>query len=129
MTKVANSFRFSDGFAVPTYKRIILLAHASHRECAIFPGSLLAIANIYPENLLLAMLPTIYLSIRELALPKILKARKESKCSILRELNLPQLNTEALHLYELIHWATEKVTEPPMTMKYDDRNYRYDFFG
>ncbi|CAH0550273.1 unnamed protein product [Brassicogethes aeneus] len=67
-----------------------------------------SIANIYPENLLLTMLPKIYLSIRELALPKILKARKESKCSRLRELKLPQLNTEALHFYELIHWATEK---------------------
>ncbi|CAH0559372.1 unnamed protein product [Brassicogethes aeneus] len=75
------------------------------------------------------MLPTRYLSIRELVFRKILKARKESKCSRLRELKLPQLHTEALHFYELIHWATEKITEPPMTMKYDDRNYRNDFFG
>lgn len=74
----------------------------------------------HPENLLLAMLQDDASYIRELALRRVLKARKETKGKKVREFRLPELRADASTYYDLIDWKQEKITEPPMTMKYSD---------
>lgn len=75
---------------------------------------------IHPENLLLAMLQDDVQHVRELALRRVLKARTESKGKEVREFQLPELKTDATNYYDLIEWSKEKITEPPVTMKYSD---------
>ncbi|CAG9794368.1 unnamed protein product [Diatraea saccharalis] len=75
---------------------------------------------IHPENLLLAMLQDDIQQVREMALRRILKARKEPKGKKVREFQLPELKIDAKNYYDLIEWAKEKITEPPITMKYND---------
>lgn len=74
----------------------------------------------HPENVLLAMLQDSAPHIRELALRRVLKARKESTGQKVREFCLPKLREDAPNYYGLIDWASEKITEPPITMKYSD---------
>lgn len=74
----------------------------------------------HPENILLTMLQDEAAHIRELALRRILKAKKELKGKKVREFHLPQLRVEACNYYDLIDWASEKVTEPPLLMKYSE---------
>ncbi|ESN93198.1 hypothetical protein HELRODRAFT_181119 [Helobdella robusta] len=69
------------------------------------------------EYILLAILQDDAEHIRELALQRILKAKKEKK---VREFKLPELKIDASSYYVLIDWAVEKITEPPLTMKYSD---------
>lgn len=75
---------------------------------------------MHPENLLLAMLQDENQQIRELALRRVLKARKDTKGKKVREFQLPELKIDAENYYDLIEWAKEKITEPPVTMKYSD---------
>ncbi|ESO03324.1 hypothetical protein HELRODRAFT_173610 [Helobdella robusta] len=72
------------------------------------------------ENILLAMLQDDAKHIRELALRKILKARKKSKKTKVREFKLPELKIDASSYHDSIDWAIEKITEPPLTMKYSE---------
>ncbi|GBP46966.1 hypothetical protein EVAR_30998_1 [Eumeta japonica] len=74
----------------------------------------------HPENILLAMLQDDESHIRELGLRRVLKARKEFKGKKVREFQLPNLKIDASNYYDLIDWSNEKITEPPMTMKYSD---------
>lgn len=74
----------------------------------------------HPENILLAMLQDDESHVRELAIQRILKARKEFKGKKVREFQLPELRVDAPSYYDLIDWAKERITEPPMTMKYSD---------
>lgn len=63
------------------------------------------------------------LKIRELALRRVLEARKENVCvksKKVREFRLPQLQVNAANYYELINWSNVRITEPPMTMKYSN---------
>ncbi|KAL4708145.1 hypothetical protein ACJJTC_009924 [Scirpophaga incertulas] len=71
-------------------------------------------------NLLLAMLQDDASHIRELALRRVLKARKETKAKKVRKFRLPELRADASTYYDLIDWKQKKITEPPMTMKYSD---------
>lgn len=75
---------------------------------------------VHPENLLLAMLQDDQSHIRELALRRLIKARQLRNGNEVREFQLPKLQIDASNYYELIDWSKEKVTEPPMTMKYSD---------
>lgn len=66
----------------------------------------------HPENLLLAMLSDSEKHIRELALRRILKARREQSQD-LRLFHVPELNMNAEVYYDLINWQ-QQVTEPPI---------------
>lgn len=74
----------------------------------------------HSENILLAMLQDEKQHIKELALRRILKARKTTKGKKVREFVVPELNFEANYYYDLIDWTTEKIFEPPFTSKYSD---------
>lgn len=74
-------------------------------------------ANAYfahPENVLLAMLTDSRDHIRELAVRRILKARKEN-CSGIRYFKVPKLNFQATDYIDLINWTETTITEPPLT--------------
>lgn len=74
----------------------------------------------HPENILLAMLQDDASQIRELALRRVLDARKGTPTEKVREFCIPELQVNATNYYDLIDWVNVKVTEPPMTMKYTD---------
>ncbi|XP_031339102.1 uncharacterized protein LOC116167737 isoform X2 [Photinus pyralis] len=74
----------------------------------------------HSENVLLAMLQDERGHIQELALRRIMKARKTNKGKKVREFITPKLNFEANEYYDLIDWTTEKIYEPPITQKYTD---------
>ncbi|CAG9826869.1 unnamed protein product [Diabrotica balteata] len=68
---------------------------------------------IHPENLLLCMLTDNRQWVRELALRRIIKARKEKKVGI-RQFKIPEINFNAAEYFELINWSECEVTAPPM---------------
>lgn len=74
----------------------------------------------HPENMLLAMLQDDASEIRELALQRVLEVRKGTITDKVREFCLPDLQVNATNYYDMIDWVNEKVTEPPMIMKYTD---------
>ena len=59
----------------------------------------------HPENILLAMLADENLLIRELALRRILKSRKESSRRELRTFDLQEVNLKATKYHELVFWS------------------------
>jgi len=70
----------------------------------------------HTENLLLCMVRDERAPIRELALRRILKARKEkdeTDCSV-RQFVVPKLNVDAKDYTEIVEWMSCKVTEPPI---------------
>lgn len=69
----------------------------------------------HPENLLLTMLSDNEKHIRELALRRILKARRD-KPQKLRLFQVPEINMDANVYYDLINWQN-KITEPPILMQ------------
>lgn len=73
----------------------------------------------HPENLLLAMITDDREFARELALRRIIKARKESPSKI-RIFKIPQLNFSASDYIEMIHWNELSVTSPPMFHRISD---------
>ena len=75
---------------------------------------------LHPENLLLAMLQDDASHVRELALRRVLKARKESKGKSVRQFQIPELRVDASNYYDIIDWAKEKISEPPLVMKYSE---------
>ena len=74
----------------------------------------------HPENLLLAMLTDDRPEIRELALRRILKARKQETGSQMRLFSVPILNFQATSYIEMIDWGNIPITEPPITMDIAD---------
>ena len=74
----------------------------------------------HPENLLLAMLTDEKPAMRELAMRRILKARKQPSTNKVRSFSVPVLNFEATSYLEMIDWQTIPVTEPPVTREIDD---------
>ncbi|ESO04023.1 hypothetical protein HELRODRAFT_173092 [Helobdella robusta] len=72
------------------------------------------------ENILLAILQGDAKHISELALWRILQPRKESKGKKVCEFKLPELEIDASSYYDLIDLAIEKITEPPLAIKYSD---------
>ncbi|KAG5862769.1 hypothetical protein JTB14_005296 [Gonioctena quinquepunctata] len=69
------------------------------------------------ENILLGMLGDTRLHIRELAVPRIFKARSSNLQQSLRQFEVPNsLNINASSYMDLIDWSTLVITEPPPTM-------------
>ena len=75
----------------------------------------------HPENLLLSMITDARPHIRELGVHRIMKARKEAKPGTVRVFKVPTLNFEAEDYTSMIDWHKEPITEPPVTMKIDDK--------
>ena len=59
-------------------------------------------------------------AMRELAMRRILKARKQPSTNKVRSFSVPVLNFEATSYLEMIDWQTIPVTEPPVTREIDD---------
>lgn len=76
----------------------------------------------HPENLLLTMLTDKRKNIRELAVRRILKARKTDMKT--RTFRIPKINFEAQEYIDLIHWSHCDVTEPPLTKSMPDEQLR-----
>ena len=74
----------------------------------------------HPENLLLAMLTDERPDIRELALRRIVKSRKQKRTSSVRSFCVPVLNFEATSYIDMIDWQKTPITEPPIVMDIDD---------
>ena len=74
----------------------------------------------HPENLLLAMLTDERQATRELAMRRIIRARKNTGINRLRLFSVPGLNFEAVSYIEMIDWQKSPITEPPITMDIDD---------
>jgi hypothetical protein len=70
----------------------------------------------HPENLLLAMLTDERPDIRELALRRILKSRKQKRTSSVRSSCVPVLNFEANSYIDMIDWQKTPIAEPPIVM-------------
>lgn len=70
----------------------------------------------HPENILVAMLTDERPHIKELALRRILKARRNKKDG-LRVFKVPKLNFDAEDYVDLINWNDCEITEPPLTMQ------------
>lgn len=76
----------------------------------------------HPENLLLAMITDERPHIRELALRRILKSRKQKCTRSVRSFSVPALNFEATDYVDMIDWQQTPITEPPIVMDIDDNS-------
>lgn len=65
------------------------------------------------ENLLLSMLCDERKNVRELGLRRVLKARTESRGGV-RKFKVPKINFDAKDYIDMISWAENDVTEPPL---------------
>ncbi|KAK0066937.1 hypothetical protein Bpfe_003672 [Biomphalaria pfeifferi] len=77
----------------------------------------------HPEDLLLAMLTDEKSEIRELALRRILKSRKQKRTSSVRSFCVPLINFEATSYIDMIDWQKTSITEPPIVMDIDDDTF------
>ena len=68
----------------------------------------------HPEHILLAMLADENLIIRELALRRILKSRKESARRELGTFELLEVNLQATKYHELVYWSANMHGDPPL---------------
>ena len=76
----------------------------------------------HPENVLLTMIHDDSLTIRELGLRRILKARSSSE--ELRRFSLPSLNLNASRYYKMIDCQNTLVSEPPATKRIPDEELK-----
>ncbi|KAK0066832.1 hypothetical protein Bpfe_003567 [Biomphalaria pfeifferi] len=77
----------------------------------------------HPENLLLAMLTDEKSEIRELALRRIMKSRKQKRTSSVRSFCVPLINFEATSYIDMIDWQKTPITEPAIVMDIDDDTF------
>ena len=68
----------------------------------------------HPEAIILAMLVDPDQNVRELALRRILKARKKPETGV-RVFQIPEFNFKAKSYVDLIDWQNCQLTEPPIT--------------
>ncbi|CAH0562813.1 unnamed protein product [Brassicogethes aeneus] len=79
----------------------------------------------HPENILIAMMTDERQHIRQLAVKKILKIRKNLiQSESIRIFKIPKLNFSADDYIDLIDWSQTNISEPPLTMSMteDDLN-------
>lgn len=69
----------------------------------------------HPENVLIGMLNDQRLSVRKMALKRILRARSLRKTTKVRIFKAPPINFAAKNYYDMIDWDMLKITEPPLT--------------
>lgn len=74
----------------------------------------------YPENVLLAMISDDRRHIRELGVKRILKARENTKSTVVRKFKIQTLNFEAKDYTDLIFWERCDVTSPPILKSVSD---------
>uniref|UniRef100_A0A8D8VVF7 Uncharacterized protein n=1 Tax=Cacopsylla melanoneura TaxID=428564 RepID=A0A8D8VVF7_9HEMI len=105
--------------------------HQMIKKCAFLPPEYKSLVfdviqrNAYfahCENVLLSMLEDQRAHIRELALRKILKARKLQSSDAIRQFNIPTLNFQAEEYYNIISW--EMPLEPAATLKLSDQEIK-----
>lgn len=72
----------------------------------------------HPENLLIAMMTDERQHIRQLAIKRILKVRKDNSTPLqsVRVFRTPKLNFNADDYIDLIYWFETNISEPPLTM-------------
>jgi hypothetical protein len=76
----------------------------------------------HQENMLIAMITDENMSVRKLGYNKILKARLEKReTGNIRKFIIPQLNFQASSYVDMISWQSIKITEPPVTMQFEQR--------
>ncbi|KAK0055600.1 hypothetical protein Bpfe_014875 [Biomphalaria pfeifferi] len=61
--------------------------------------------------------------IRELALRRIMKSRKQKRTSPVRSFCVPLINFEATSYIDMIDWQKTPITEPPIVMDIDDDTF------
>ncbi|KAK0069476.1 hypothetical protein Bpfe_000653 [Biomphalaria pfeifferi] len=61
--------------------------------------------------------------IRELALRRIMKSRKQKRTSSVRSFRVPLINFEATSYIDMIDWQKTPITEPPIVMDIDDDTF------
>ena len=80
----------------------------------------------HPVNLLISMITNNRKHIRELGIRRILKARQQSPSpsteQAVRQIRLPRINFACEEYTELINWANENVTEPPLTFNLSNQS-------
>lgn len=74
----------------------------------------------HPENILIEMLKDKRLSVRKLALKRILKARSKPQPKKIRDLKVPPINLNAKSYVDMINWHKVTITEPPLTSTLSD---------
>ncbi|KAK0042646.1 hypothetical protein Bpfe_027944 [Biomphalaria pfeifferi] len=77
----------------------------------------------HSRSLLLAMLTDEKSEIRELALRRIMKSRKQKRTSSVRSFCVPLINFEATSYIDMIDWQKTPIAEPPIVMDIDDDTF------